>query len=118
MRISNKYTPDSWHFVKLVTPEGETIIKVFAGWFGSGLTKGDSFKISSECVSFELNEGGKEYICEQYSGSVYYLKECCEHISTLMALNFTNVKEKFVNSGARSFDWISLEDVKKHFAKK
>lgn len=118
MRIPNKYTPDSWRFVKLVTPEGETIIKVFAGWFGSGLTKGDSFKVSSECVGFEWNEAEKEYICEQYSGSVYHLKVNSEHVSTLMALNFKNVKEKFLNSGARSFDWIELDDVKKYFAKK
>lgn len=118
MRFPTKYVPDSWRFVKLVTPEGETIIKVFAGWFGSGLTNGDSFKISSECVSFKWNEENKEYICDQYSGSVYHLKEGCEHTSTLMASAFVNVKEKFVNSGARSFDWIELDDVKKYFAEK
>lgn len=118
MRLPNKYVPDSWRFVKLVTPEGETVIKILAGWFGSGLTNGDSFKLSSECVSFEWDEENKEYICDQYSGSVYHLKESNEHASTLMASAFVNIKEKFVNSGSRSFDFIELNDVKKYFAEK
>jgi len=118
MRFPTKYVPDSWRFVKLVTPAGETVIKVLAGWFGSGLTKGDSFKLSSECVNFEYDKDEKEYILEQYSGSFCHLKEDREHTSTIMLSAFADIKEKFLNSGVTYFDWLDLEEVKKNFTEK
>lgn len=101
----NKYTPDSWTILRMVTPE-ETIYKVLAGWFG-GLTYGDSWKLSSGIIDVDDFEG--YYDLPQYSGSSYHCYKSAEHMSVIMGAMLKSWQEQAKVKGSVSIEAISME---------
>jgi hypothetical protein len=73
----NEYRPDEWVMIKIVSKEYGTIYKIFAGWQG-GYASGDSWKLSSGCLSVKkevvkkMSGSYEQLVCPQSSGSTYY----------------------------------------------
>jgi hypothetical protein len=62
------YTPNYWQIVKITTPEGNILHKVFATWTGGYIT-GDSWKMNSGIT--KVTYDGDYVNFKGYSGSVY-----------------------------------------------
>lgn len=63
-----EYTPNYWMVVKITSPEGKVLHKVFATWTG-GYTVGDSWKLNSGIEEIVYED---DYVSfKGYSGSVY-----------------------------------------------
>lgn len=107
----NKYTPDSWAILRMVTPE-ETIYKVLAGWYGSFAT-GDSWKVSSGITDVIIHnnlEGVHYYELPQYSGSTYICLKNSEHMSGIMASMLTMWQKQAETGGFGNIEAISMEE--------
>lgn len=63
-----EYFPNYWQLVKITTPEGNILYKVFATWTG-GYTTGESWKFNSGIT--EVTHDGDYVNFKGYSGSVY-----------------------------------------------
>ena len=101
----NKYTPDSWAILRMVTPE-ETVYKVLASWYG-GFDTGDSWKLSSGIT--EVNDFEGYYDLPQYSGSSYHCYKSSEHMSVIMAMMLSQWQEQAKMAGSVSIEAISME---------
>lgn len=64
----SKYNPDRWVVLEFTYSNGETLKKVFAGWYG-GYLNGDSWKLSSGVTN--QREFDDRYEFENHSGSLY-----------------------------------------------
>jgi hypothetical protein len=77
----SNYTPNRWVVVD-ITVDGESIKKVFAGWYG-GYLDGDSWKLNSGIVKEEEFETSWEFT--GYSGSVYICYKSAYGLSSYMS---------------------------------
>lgn len=64
------YTPQLWVVLKIATPDGEVLHKIFATWYGGYFDEG-SWKLNSSNVSVE--DKLDSFHVKGYSGSIYEL---------------------------------------------
>lgn len=72
----SQYRPEEWVLLKMTSPKGEVLYKLFAAWRG-GYLDGDSWKLSSNTVKITKEHvrkmsGGYDVLkMQQESGSTY-----------------------------------------------
>lgn len=93
--MSRNYIPDCWVVLELGTA-GNTIRKVFAGWYG-GYTQGDSWKLSSGIV--EATEYDNRWEFKNHSGSVYVCYKNSNRMSGYMTGIYNNWLSEAKDSG-------------------
>ena len=92
----NMYTPDRWVLLEFENMEtGNTITKVFGGWYG-GFADGDSWKLSSGVIGSEDRDDYWEFT--NHSGSVYR----CYKRSQGMSGHMSSVYSTFVNDANKT----------------
>lgn len=74
----SEYIPDTWVVLE-ITNNGNTMHKVFAGWYG-GFAGSDSWKLNSGIVRVEKD--GTCYLFHGSSGSVYRCPEGAYRMSS------------------------------------
>lgn len=91
------YWPDTWKILSLNTSSGDTIYKIFAGWYG-GFSQGDSWKLSS--AMFDLKDEGDFYSSLQESGSTYNLHKNAEKLSSYQMSILSMWEDQLQQNGA------------------
>lgn len=87
----NEYTPDGWFLLKLETPDGEIIYKLFASKSGGYLDR-DYWRINSGIT--KVVEDNNYYYFYGYSGSVYKCHKRNNHISAYNCFTLNSILEK------------------------
>lgn len=84
----NMYRPDRWVLVEFTVVEtGESITKVFAGWYG-GYAGSDSWKLSSGVTSTEDRDDYFEFT--NHSGSVYRCYKNSQGMGSYMSIVYNS----------------------------
>lgn len=91
------YTPDCWKVLEF-DYGGESIKKVFAGWYG-GFANGDSWKLSSGIT--ETKEFDDRFEFDNHSGSIYVCFKGCEKMSFYMTQVFSSFTKEVNESEGR-----------------
>lgn len=94
----NSYHPSSWVILNVSTPT-ESRFKILAGWYG-GYTGGDSWKLSSDIVSFS-NRGDMAEIITT-TGSVYVCAKVNERMSGYTASMYASWKKQLEEAQAEN----------------
>ena len=87
----SEYNPDVWVVIEIKGPDGESIRKVLAGWYG-GYAGSDSWKLSSGIT--ETKDMDTHYEFHNASGSIYYCHKQCERLSGYTSSIYSSIKEK------------------------
>lgn len=88
-------TPDRWVLVKITPPDGDTVYKVLAGWWG-GYCGSDYWQMNSGVVRadrFGDENGRKGWNFHGFSGSVYRCYDSCRGFTRLSGAIFDDFKE-------------------------
>lgn len=89
----NTYTPDCWIIIRM-HHNGESIDKVFGGWYG-GFADGDSWKLSSGVTATE--EFDDRYEFTNHSGSLYVCFKQRERMSGYMNSVYHSFEEQYAD---------------------
>lgn len=103
----SEYTPDRWVVVEMVS-EKETILKVFAGWYG-GFTGSDSWQLNSGIAKVRQKDQVFEF--DGYSGSIYYCHKNSYGMSGYMASVLSGWQKKFAERPDIKIRVLDLEEV-------
>lgn len=94
-----KYTPDTWVFVRIISPQNGEVNKIMAGWYG-GYAGSDEWRLSSGNVS-ERHEGDF-IVYGQDSGSEYWCHKNTQKMSGLMHSVFNSYEDEIAKLGENS----------------
>ena len=100
------YTPDRWVILEM-TFDGQTIRKVFGGWYG-GYTSGDSWRTNSGIEN--IIDQGEYYDIIGYSGSTYKCIKVHEGMSFYMGGLLNNWNQQAKEEGIAEIKVIDMKD--------
>lgn len=96
-------TPERWVLIKITPPDGDTVYKVLAGWWG-GYASSDYWQMNSGVVRadrFEDERGYGGWDFHGFSGSVYRCYDRFRGFTNLTHSVFERVKQDLYDSNLR-----------------
>ena len=102
----SNYTPDRWVLVEFTVVEtGESITKVFAGWYG-GYAGSDSWKLSSGVVNTEDRDDYFEFT--NHSGSVYKCYKNAQGMGSYMSIVYNSFDQEAKKTGKFTLNVLNM----------
>lgn len=104
--MSNVYTPDNWHIVRIEYPNKYVGYRIMCSWYG-GYAGSDRWKLSSGVQHVE--EYDEYYVLSNRTGSTYRLFKDCEGWSGYGRAIFENLIAESPNVILTT---VSIEDIR------